>query len=424
MDHYEGPFDPDFDLGDLSRSALAVLGREYLLAGHLQDRASMPQLVARYDRGTMTEVAIDEWMGASPVYTRRMQKALNFAGDDVGTIFKGIQLDVGAPHQFMDFRFRLDDDRHGEFWLDCCGALMDVEPMGDDFVVAMCHDIEDPTFDATAVATNPRARMRPVHRPPRVPSDREPHCRWKVFVDPDAEPLTETEGCRQVARSRAATLDLPPSAADTAATGGHDDYSGPFDPEFQLEHLSHGALLTSLDEFSLQGHLLVRSLMRAVAERFGDDVAREIARAQFRGWAPVIARRIADAMGIEGGGSDAVARMFQVHPAFRPRAYIALSVEETAAGARLALRSGPVFEEADARSWPALLADDPSLLEPVAQSVEPLARLTAISPHDDEVVAWDLIVETAGEPASEPDEVALTRISTGADVVFVRRAEV
>ena len=48
-----------------------------------------------------------------------------------------------------------------------CGALMDVEPMGDDFVVAMCHHIEDPTFDATACATNPRARMRPIHRPPR-----------------------------------------------------------------------------------------------------------------------------------------------------------------------------------------------------------------------------------------------------------------
>ena len=39
--------------------------------------------------------------------------------------------------------------------LDHCGALMDVEPMGDEYVQAMCHDIEDPTFDATAMATQP-----------------------------------------------------------------------------------------------------------------------------------------------------------------------------------------------------------------------------------------------------------------------------
>lgn len=90
-----------------------------------------------------------------------MQKALNFEGDDVPTIFKGLQLDIGAPPQFMDFRFTLHDRWHGEFHLDHCGALLDVEPMGDDYVVGMCHTIEDPTFDATAIATNPRAQVRP-----------------------------------------------------------------------------------------------------------------------------------------------------------------------------------------------------------------------------------------------------------------------
>ena len=92
--------------------------------------------------------------GASPVYTKRMQKALKFEGDDVITIFKGLQLDIGAPPQFMDFRYTVHDRWHGEFHLDHCGALLDLEPMGEDYVRGMCHDIEDPTFDATAVATN------------------------------------------------------------------------------------------------------------------------------------------------------------------------------------------------------------------------------------------------------------------------------
>ncbi|MDQ1374002.1 MAG: hypothetical protein QOJ09_1340, partial [Actinomycetota bacterium] len=162
----------------MDHAALAALGREYLLAGHLIDRAGMPQVISRFGREAMTEVAIEEWMGASPVYTARTRRALGFSGDDVATIFKGMQLDIGAPHEFMDFRYSVTDANHGEFHLASCGALMDVEPLGDEFVVAMCHHIEDPTFDATAAATNPRARMRPVHRPPRTPVDRHPHCRW------------------------------------------------------------------------------------------------------------------------------------------------------------------------------------------------------------------------------------------------------
>jgi hypothetical protein len=51
----------------------------------------------------------------------------------------------------MDFQFRLDRPDHGEFWLAHCGALLDVEPCGEKRVKAMCWDIEDPTFDATAL---------------------------------------------------------------------------------------------------------------------------------------------------------------------------------------------------------------------------------------------------------------------------------
>jgi hypothetical protein len=61
---------------------------EYLLAGHLIDRAGMPHLVGAFGRDIMRDIAIEEWMGASPVYTKRMQRALGFEGDSVETIFK------------------------------------------------------------------------------------------------------------------------------------------------------------------------------------------------------------------------------------------------------------------------------------------------------------------------------------------------
>ena len=167
----------------LSRDELATLVPELLLIGQLIDRSGMAHCISAWGRDEMLQVAIEEWAASSPLYTKRMQKALKYEGVDIFTLFKGLQLDIGAPPQFMDFRYTVHDRWHGEFHLDHCGALLDVEPMGEDYVHGMCHDIEDPTFDATALATNRKAQVRPVHRPPRVPSDQHPHCRWTVIID-------------------------------------------------------------------------------------------------------------------------------------------------------------------------------------------------------------------------------------------------
>ena len=166
-----------------------MLVPELLLSGQMIDRSGMAHLISAFGRDVMGKVAIEEWMAASPVYTHRMRTALGIDGDGVEDMFKCLQLDIGAPPQFMDFRYEITDRYHGSFVLDHCGALMDVEPMGDDYVTTMCHDIEDPTFDATAIATNRRARIRPVHRPPRRPVDRTPHCEWTVTIEPDRDEL-------------------------------------------------------------------------------------------------------------------------------------------------------------------------------------------------------------------------------------------
>src|SRR5438477_5187642 len=208
----------------MSRSQLAVLGREWLLHGHLQDRIGMPLVHTGRTREEMQEIAIEEWMAASPVYSRRTQRALGFGNADVPTILKNIQLDIGAPHHFMDFRCRVEDADHGEFWLAHCGALLDVEPMGAEYVHGMCHTIEDPTFDATAVATNPRAQVRPVHRPPRVPADRTPVCRWTVVISDDHEPLPVPREAEAMWATRAAAVELKPIDGTEHGIG---DYSGP-----------------------------------------------------------------------------------------------------------------------------------------------------------------------------------------------------
>ena len=427
MDDYRSPFDPDFRLEHLSRPALAIIAREYQLAAHLQDRAGIPQVLARYGAEAMREIAIAEWMGASPVYTQRMQRALRFEGNDVATIFKGMQFDVGAPHGFLDFRFRVNDDGSGEFWLPYCGALMDVEPMGEEFVVGMCHHIEDPTFDATAVATNPLARVRPIHRPPRVPADREPHCHWRVRIEPGESPIEEIALTKRVRQSRLAQLDIPASAR-SADAGGRADYSGPFDPDLQLEDFSHAALVRIAQEFCLQGHLLVRSFMTAIAERWGEDVARAIAAQQFIGSAGVAAERVGAAMHIRSDGSadadlEAIAKLFQLHPAFYPRAYVDFHVERHGSAIRCWFRDCDAFAEGDAYSWFVLLAESTEphpALDAIVRTVNPRARCrpTRVSGAR---FAWSVEIDPNAEPAPEPGAVTLAKLSKGATFRFVPR---
>ncbi len=111
-------------LDQLSRGELAVLGREYMLFGHLLNRAALPHVHFQVGADAREAVAIEEWMGASPIYTRRMQRCLGFEGAGVGTISKGFQLDVGFPHQYMDVHYHLENEERGSFWLVSCGALL------------------------------------------------------------------------------------------------------------------------------------------------------------------------------------------------------------------------------------------------------------------------------------------------------------
>jgi hypothetical protein len=390
----------------LTRDELAVLVPELLLIGHLIDRSGMAWCIGAYGREGMQQVAIEEWMAASPIYTRRMQRALGYEGDDVVTIFKGLQLDIGAPPQFMDFRYTVHDPLHGEFHLDHCGALMDVEPMGPDFVRGMCHDIEDPTFDATAVATNPRARVRPVHRPPRTPADRAPHCRWTVVIDESHPPVTESPDCTALRGSGAATLELTPI---DPADDGAPDYAGPLLGDLDFAAFSHSALVRIADEVCLQMHLLDLGFLRAIGRRSAPDAARGIALSQLVGIAGVASERIRAALGLPGG-VDGALRTLALHPLLNPAAYVVATVGDV-----LSVR--PSAAHADG-GWITLCG--PSSRSPLQAAVR------GVDPHLDVEVTgtdtdWTAAVVRRDEPAPVADEVAVTRISAGASFRFEPR---
>ena len=316
-----------------------MLVPELLLIGHMIDRSGMAWCIQAFGREEMLQIAIEEWAGASPSYTKRMQRALNFEGDDVPTIFKGLQLDIGAPPQFMDFRYTVHDRWHGEFQLDHCGALLDVEPMGDEYVFGMCHTIEDPTFDATAVATNPRARMRPIHRPPRVPSDQHPHCAWTVTIDESYPPAEGIPALDVVRETNAATWELD---VIDRSDDGLADYSGPLVSDLDFGAFSHSALVRVADEVCLQMHLLYLSFALAVRARAGadTDLAVSVGTRQLIGLAGLGAERIHRALALPAGIEGAL-RVFELHPLINPVGYVAA---ETARD-RLVVHRSPAHDD-------------------------------------------------------------------------------
>jgi len=421
MDDYSGSFDPTAQLATLSRRALAALGREYMLFGHLLNRAALPHVHMQLGATAREAVAIEEWMGASPIYTRRMQRTMGFEGDDVATIMKGLQLDVGFAHQYMDVRYELENARHGFFWLASCGALLEVEPFGEEMVFSMCHSIEDPTFDATAVATNPRARCRPIHRPPRQPADRLPHCRWEIVIDPDVEPVEEIALTTRVRASRLAGLAVAPPTDD--ASDGRNDYSGAFDPDLHLETLSHGALVRVCRELLIQNHLLIRALMMTVAERASDDVARQIGRAQWIGAGAVAAGRLHHVLKTGTDDVGAILKMLQFHPTFLP-GYTSVGFEVCATDrGHFWIDDCEALHEGDSYSWFALLDEaPPPALDAMVQTINPQARCVAVTPNGSARFAWDVIIDASAPPAPESPEAAFVRSSGTARFAFKAHA--
>jgi len=393
----------------LSRAELATLVPELLLIGQLIDRSGMAWCIQSFGRPAMLQIAIEEWAGASPIYTRRMQTALGYSGDDVITIFKGLQLDIGAPPQFMDFRYTVHDRWHGEFHLDHCGALLDVEPMGADYVQGMCHDIEDPTFDATAVATNAKAQVRPIHRPPRLPADRQPHCAWTVIIDESHPEAQSIPALDIVAQTRAARWQL--AAIDTADEG-RADYSGPLLSDFDFAAYSHSALVRIADEVCLQMHLLNLSFGIAVRARAADntDLVTSICTKQLTGIAGVAAERIRRALKLPAdiAGLNEVLRL---HPLLNPAGYVVAEIAE----GRLGVHPSPAHDDG---AWISLCTPaSTGPLQAIATAVDPHIAVRLEGTDTD----WTAEFEQTSTATKVSPEVEVTKFSLGATFEFEPR---
>ncbi len=394
-------------LDALPRRELLPVALDTMLAGMIVTRALLPQFVLETgDLDGMNDVAIDEWMGASPVYTGRMRRLMGIEGDRVDAIMKALQLDVGFVHQYMDVGYAIVDDDHAEFWLEHCGALLDAEPHGEERVVGMCHTIEDPTFDATALATNPRARIRPIHRPPRRPADRHPHCHWTITIDDREEPVGAVPLTESVAALPLASVPNP--RPDDVEPGGQQDYVAAFDPTFRLADLSQGALAAATREFQFQAHLLICSSDLTLRTRVGDDTAHRMIGDAWVGASWIASERLRR-IRPPASPLDALADTFALQPMLPPGFDREVAVADDAVHVTLRPQVDGLLDAAHP-GWCGLLAEaDAGGIAAMAQGVDRRARVSGMTAGPDEA-RFAVTVDPQAEPAAEPDVVALARI--------------
>ncbi len=406
MDYYDGPFDPHFELARLSRSSLARLGREYMFFNHLHDRSVMPIVLNRFGMEARTALAVDEWRGSSPVYGRRLRDTLKIKGKGISAIFKTMQNDVGAPHHFLDFQFELVNETRGYFWAERCGPYECVNTAsgGDPGLIKeLCHDMEDTTFPSTTMAVNPKAYCLPVHRPPLPAGHSGPPCKWEVSIKDEHQTLRATDICRTVALSKAARFAFP--YVPELLHEGMEDYSGPFKPDYELDDLSHAALVRLCKEFTLDVHLLIRACMISIATRWGEATMKEVAREEWLAAAPVYVARIRKTLRMEGDDLGAILKMLQVDPAF-PHDYVDFGCRLVdARQAYFWINQCAAVSRGEAGGWLTLLADAPSPgFEATLEAVNPRARCRPADPArigpeaSRAVYAWEITIDEGAQP--------------------------
>lgn len=255
----------------------------------------------------------------------------------------------------------------------------------------------------------PRAQVRPIHRPPRKPADRHPHCAWTVIIDesyPEAEGIPALDAVRE---TKAATWEL--DNVD-ASDDGLVDYSGPLVSDLDFGAFSHSALVRMADEVCLQMHLLNLSFAIAVRKRAKADaqLAISVNTRQLIGVAGLGAERIHRAMALPGGIEGALG-VLELHPLLNPAGYV---LAETSPD-RLVVHNSPAHADG---AWI-------SLCTPA--SVQPLQAIaTAVDPHLKVRISgtdtdWTAELIEADAPASELPEVLVAKVSRGSVFQFEPR---
>ena len=413
MKDYSGAFNPSLELTDFDHDVLANYGRDIMLANHIHDRSALSQVAIQFGAQGQTDVACDEWMSSSPIYNHRNRQLLGIEGDDVSVALKGLQFDIGAPHNYLNFHYELVSPDEGYFWTSTCGPynyMREMSGASEEAQIQICHHMEDPTFDATVMAVNPLMRCRPVYRPPLVEVPEKGPCKWLVSIQRDIGLVEDCPNLDKVKQTRAANFEF---AKPTTTSVGLQNYSGEFIRDMCLEKLSHESLALQCKEFMLDVLLLNYSCYTSIAVRFGEEQLLPIQTEQWKALAPVTVHRLRKNFSIEGEDIAAILKVLQLNP-FLPPEYFSLGYQQISTERGLVwLEDCEAYREEVKRGIAGMLVTHPNQpgFDALAHAVNPRAQVKPLTCEEapvDCVLAWEILIDSTAEPAER---------STWADIV-------
>ncbi len=327
-------------------------GTGLLLAGQLVDRSGMPHLISSYGRDEMVRSrSTSGWAPARSTPGAPQHARLRGRHDrhDV----QGAPARHRRTPEFMDFRLKVVDDHHGEFWLDHCGALM----TSNDGRRLRAHHVPhdrgpdlrrdgDGDQSVRQDPPDPPPAACPGGPPPALPLDRDDR--------PTLEPLPEPEPATQIATTRLAALPVP--VVDPVGEGWH-DYSAPMDPACAWS----GSRRRRWSGWSTRspcrptaGHVVpARGAAPIRARRRGEHRRPAAGRQRRHDLGPGCARRWDSTT-----RSPRSAQVAQLHPLLAPSGYVASSVELDGAAdqLRISLHDCDALHETYL-NWQQLLVD-------------------------------------------------------------------
>jgi hypothetical protein len=250
--------------------------------------------------------------------------------------------------------------------------------------------------------------MRPIHRPPRQPADRHPHCAWTVVIDesyPEAEGIPALDVLRQ---TKAATWEL---ADIDRSEAGLADYSGPLLSDFDFGAYSHSALVRMAEEVCLQMHLLNLSYAIAVRERAKEaELAISINTRQLIGLAGLAAERIHRALQLPTG-IEGVSKVLRLHPLLNPAGYVVAETQPD----RLIVHRSPAHDDG---AWISLCSPESvKPLQAIATAVDPLVQVRVSGKNTD----WVAELVESDTATTELPEVMVAKVSRGSTFQFEPR---
>lgn len=180
---YSGELRPNLKMEDFSKEALV---RMWQAAGKLYvglDGLWYSLIRERYGEDVARELDAELWRREAPLEVRRHREAMNIWGEDVESVLKFVQVDIGAGGIFPEFKCELKDKNHGVLTIKRCLGLEYYERHGEtEMQKHACEVLDLEGFEQAAQLFNPKIKVRALKLPPRQ-SREEIACQWEFKLE-------------------------------------------------------------------------------------------------------------------------------------------------------------------------------------------------------------------------------------------------